>query len=667
VFSRRSLFVLGAALFLVAGVMGNFDATLRQMHVPGGASGGVTTVASPLTSAASAESLQQSWRAWDDYVGNLPPGSNVAGYDRVRTRPGTIVAIWLVVDSLLFAPLLWLLLIGAGARRARIKGPWEHWLDAMWLIATVYLVADEVENILTAMHIFHHWPAFVLVRIASGVKLAFLVTAALPIVLSLVRPGAAEPDDIEPIRHLARRYRVPLVMTGTVGAILLFLPSSVRPQIADVVRTWTPGDHLDGLWWATGLIVVFTACVWLAGVVAADVARGSATARIVDTKYIVHNAVGIVVVAGTTLTLKIAGVDFGFPLGFVVAAAWAFNLGGVTAIAPGSAPVRPAEDFDSRRALACIAALPALFVSALVLRSAELVQRNQATLIALLVASLGFAVFCVLVTTLPKTEVSSKVAIAALAGIGGAALLLAVWVLTALVQHSWNIGTVGLLVLALIVVTVLFGLLGILRRPPNGALALLRIKRPPILIGVVAVYLLTGAFNQTIGFHKVRTLGTAVGRETVDERHSVDLTRAVSTAAAAKIPAVTAPGTPVTPLFVIVSSGGGGRAAYWTLLATDCLFSAQTPAGVTTSMPECSHAAPWGHVFAASGISGGSVGLAMYAAERARPGAGTTPVDAVFDQGFVDPDVASMLFVDLPNGLVTHDAWPDRAAALEEA
>ena len=173
----------------------------------------------------------------------------------------------------------------------------------------------------------------------------------------------------------------PFVMTAAVGAILLFLPSSVRPQIADVVRTWTPGDHLDGLWWAAGLIVVFSACVWCAGVVAAEVARGARPCGIVDKKYIVRNAVGIVAVAGATLILKHAGVDVGFPLGFVVAAAWAFNLGGVTAIAAGSAPVRPAEDVDSRRALACIAALPALFVSALVLRSAELVQRNQATAI----------------------------------------------------------------------------------------------------------------------------------------------------------------------------------------------------------------------------------------------------------------------------------------------
>jgi hypothetical protein len=125
------------------------------------------------------------------------------------------------------------------------------------------------------------------------------------------------------------------------------------------------------------------------------------------------------------------------------------------------------------------------------------------------------------------------------------------------------------------------------------------------------------------------------------------------------------------PLVIVATAGGGIRAAYWT---------ATVLGELQDRVPELHH-----HLFAVSGVSGGSVGASAYRAmleDRAMAGAGPlceidgersrsirTCTQAVFGEDFLGPAVAGMLYPDflqrflpLPQSI----ALPDRGAALEK-
>jgi hypothetical protein len=110
---------------------------------------------------------------------------------------------------------------------------------------------------------------------------------------------------------------------------------------------------------------------------------------------------------------------------------------------------------------------------------------------------------------------------------------------------------------------------------------------------------------------------------------------------------------------VFVATGGGGiRAAYWTTTVLDCLF---TPGRCEQTLP----AGSAGNVFAASGISGGSLGLAAFRA--AGDGERSARV-VVEDADFVAPVLAALAFRDMPNALLHAEfGWLDRAGVLEIA
>lgn len=148
------------------------------------------------------------------------------------------------------------------------------------------------------------------------------------------------------------------------------------------------------------------------------------------------------------------------------------------------------------------------------------------------------------------------------------------------------------------------------------------------------------------------------------------------------------------PLVIVASHGGGIRAAYWTGMVMDCLV-ARTPVagpfGGSEEVQPCArdrqdasgvHTAA-SRIFLASGVSGGSVGLAAFAYERAaRPALEREWVDGRLGTDLLSPVVAWALHHDLPNhflGLHSDDPFAcsldlggacvsqDRAAVLEDA
>jgi len=108
------------------------------------------------------------------------------------------------------------------------------------------------------------------------------------------------------------------------------------------------------------------------------------------------------------------------------------------------------------------------------------------------------------------------------------------------------------------------------------------------------------------------------------------------------------------PLFIVAAEGGGIRAAYWT-------------AGVLSAIQD-RYPTFAAHCFAISGVSGGSLGAAVF----------TTLVDAgctryrekshdVLNADFLSPTLARMFGADLPKQFLPFVPIPDRGRALELA
>jgi hypothetical protein len=113
------------------------------------------------------------------------------------------------------------------------------------------------------------------------------------------------------------------------------------------------------------------------------------------------------------------------------------------------------------------------------------------------------------------------------------------------------------------------------------------------------------------------------------------------------------------PVFIVTASGGGIRAAYWT---------GAVLAGLSDAIPGFDR-----HVFAISGVSGGSLGASAYVAALADADAGTLQrpfsglISKVLDKDFLSPVLAYLLFPDLMQRFVPMPvkSW-DRSLALEE-
>lgn len=113
------------------------------------------------------------------------------------------------------------------------------------------------------------------------------------------------------------------------------------------------------------------------------------------------------------------------------------------------------------------------------------------------------------------------------------------------------------------------------------------------------------------------------------------------------------------PLFVVSAEGGGIRAAYWTALVLASLQERDTRFA--------------SHLFAISGVSGGSLGGALFAAQTAHTAPlGNQPclrrhTDAVLGEDFLAPTLATLLFPDLAQRFLPWPWFQDRAVTLEQS
>jgi hypothetical protein len=200
---------------------------------------------------------------------------------------------------------------------------------------------------------------------------------------------------------------------------------------------------------------------------------------------------------------------------------------------------------------------------------------------------------------------------------------------------------------------ILFFLWAIAWLPLGSLLSYLADRRGlPLLTLLTTLAIASSFWNDN---HRIRALeGGAVG---VDRRPTVD--EALEAWGRRNAPSERGPGTP----FVVVATAGGGiRAAYWTATALGELHD-RSPAFDERT-------------FAVSGVSGGSVGAAVYRALATLPTAGPSVGcraglracgQAVLSQEFLGPLAAALLFPDLAQRFFPFPWFPDRARALEQS
>lgn len=128
------------------------------------------------------------------------------------------------------------------------------------------------------------------------------------------------------------------------------------------------------------------------------------------------------------------------------------------------------------------------------------------------------------------------------------------------------------------------------------------------------------------------------------------------------------PNEPV-PMLIVATAGGGIRAAYWTATVLERLENdlRRQALGQPLGKEIPTENLMRNLLFAISGVSGGSVGAAAYAAavqDHAANGTGIKPTNYL-KEDFLAPGLASMVFIDGPSNLLPDLGQIDRGEALE--
>lgn len=174
-------------------------------------------------------------------------------------------------------------------------------------------------------------------------------------------------------------------------------------------------------------------------------------------------------------------------------------------------------------------------------------------------------------------------------------------------------------------------------------------SRTPWMSLLVALWIVASVLNTNGGYHDVRL--SSDGGVYVHEHMS--LRTAFDDWVMAQETAPQCGNDGPIPMVLVAAPGGGIRAAYWTGLGLDELFS--------QARSECASR----RVFAISGVSGGSVGTGVWAASGESSPQPALSVMAR-DEGLAAA-IAGLFFRDLPASFTgARDPWADRAEVLEE-
>ena len=274
-----------------------------------------------------------------------------------------------------------------------------------------------------------------------------------------------------------------------------------------------------------------------------------------------------------------------------------------------------------------------------------------------LALALLLAVICVGVGLRAHAVATSRAAGAITAALSAVFVLVAGWSAIAPLQIATRLGPLAMLIVmqgaAVALVTPLVVLSA---RPAPRPLARLGFRRLPMFTALALVAFIASTIDAGTAYHDVRlveTQGRTVALADAFEQWVDGVARDVESDAAG--------GVPTVPLVLVASAGGGIRSAYWTSLVLDCLFA---PVPADTCRDDEEPLDPR-YLFALSGISGGSIGIAGFRAAND----GEIPARRIFRSvDVLSPVLAALAFRDGPHALLRWGgSGHDRAAVHEQA
>jgi hypothetical protein len=270
----------------------------------------------------------------------------------------------------------------------------------------------------------------------------------------------------------------------------------------------------------------------------------------------------------------------------------------------------------------------------------------------------------------------------ALAVLAGACLL---WSLIALLLRDLDrmlataawLGTVAIVCMFLILLTLVGSSLIVLvdraLLRPAQLFRGLRLARTPVL-SLLLIWLLLAAYLPPSAHERIHDARTTPRGDMTAGHPGEQVTTAFEfwrfqNCLLAPEPLPATAQRPLVPLVLVATSGGGIRAAAWTATVLDEFIGYAQPTGDTcaTRVTTPDTRSTW--VFAGSGVSGGSVGLATWAHElyqRSRQAPAASMRERL-EGDLLAPGLAWLLFQEFPWLFVRVGLETDRAALLERA
>ncbi|MET1040683.1 MAG: hypothetical protein ABWZ90_06575, partial [Acidimicrobiales bacterium] len=233
-------------------------------------------------------------------------------------------------------------------------------------------------------------------------------------------------------------------------------------------------------------------------------------------------------------------------------------------------------------------------------------------------------------------------------------------------RWSRDLGVVAIIAVFLTAVVLVFGTLGYATesRALPAVLDFVNFRRLPVILSLVALALLSNQFALP-GYHDFQRLDDVAlpAESQITAEEAFEKWTAANLADAEP---TDEPGDDqaATPMVFVAAAGGGIKAAAFTASTIDCLF--QDHDNPNEGHP-CNDTDAYNRLFAASGASGGSVGIASVLAERADGQVSEDWVQERLGDDLLSPELAWQVMVEVPNAIARFQPGQDRGQVLVDS
>lgn len=233
-------------------------------------------------------------------------------------------------------------------------------------------------------------------------------------------------------------------------------------------------------------------------------------------------------------------------------------------------------------------------------------------------------------------------------------------------RWSRDLGVVAIIAVFLTAVVLTFGTLGYVMesRALPAVLDFVNFRRLPVILSLVALALLSNRFALP-GYHdfqRMEDVALPADSQITAQVAFEQWTRA--NLADAQPTSEAGDDQPATPMVFVAAAGGGIKAAAFTAATVDCLF--QDHDNPDEGHP-CNDTDAYNRLFAASGASGGSVGIASVLAERTDGQVGENWVQERLGHDLLSPELAWQVMVEVPNAIARFQPGQDRGQVLADS